>query len=684
MSFIAGVKNDILTGYLPVRFFMSESLSAGYIPWWNPYVNFGIPQYADMSSSFWSPVTWMIAGTVGYNIYTITLELLLYILLGAWGMYKCGELFGWAKEIKLIAAISYMCCGYMIGHLQHLNWIAGAGFLPWCFWSYHLLLKGYSLKRVFLSVILFYLLISSSHPGIIIGSIYFFAAYTIYSFFTHKKEGNPKISLWNFTKPILLLLSLLLVVSSALIVSYAEILSFITRGEKLTSANAVMNSNSFQSWISFIFPASTVKNDSFFGSDISLRNNYFGLTLLLFLFTSFAGRRNHTYFFLTAGLLFLALSSNNFFHTFCFRYFPLINYVRLNGEFRVFALFSFILVAASNLQAFQKEECGNKQFKKISFLTGIIILFVFFYATIEILLTKKSIFFTPLTLDHLSVIALIKSIADKLSFFDVLLIQGLIQLPILFLIRNSIQQKKISRLLLIVALDLCVAALTNLPFTGAGSKSAKELQTLLNASPDGIPVPVLQPIVLNDTGITGITAILGKWSFYNKQPGTNKQAAYPIEFKNEHFLFQQQVMHFLEQKSFLFYLTNLPGSIAKGVLTTDSVNSTDAEIELLVFNPDQIQAKLTTARQGNIILLYQSYPHWKYTLNNEPVQPEKYLNAFSKINITKPGTYIISYTFSPGKIKIWMLVSLTAFMLLLFSLFFFKDQKDKCSCWPGK
>ncbi|MBK8088762.1 MAG: hypothetical protein IPK31_12910 [Chitinophagaceae bacterium] len=72
---------------------MSESLSAGYMPWWNPYVNFGIPQYADMSSSFWSPVTWIIAGTVGYNIYTITLELLLYILLGAWGMYKCGEVF---------------------------------------------------------------------------------------------------------------------------------------------------------------------------------------------------------------------------------------------------------------------------------------------------------------------------------------------------------------------------------------------------------------------------------------------------------------------------------------------------------------------------------------------------------------------------------------------------------------
>ncbi|MBK8088761.1 MAG: hypothetical protein IPK31_12905 [Chitinophagaceae bacterium] len=151
----------------------------------------------------------------------------------------------------------------MVGHLQHLNWIAGAGFLPWCFWSYHLLLNGYSLKRVFLSAVIFYLLISSSHPGIIIGSIYFFAAYTIYSYFANRKSGIRPITLWNFSKPILLLIALLLIVSSGLIISYTEILPFITRGEKIISATPVMNSNSIQSWISFIFPFSTVKNDSF-------------------------------------------------------------------------------------------------------------------------------------------------------------------------------------------------------------------------------------------------------------------------------------------------------------------------------------------------------------------------------------------------------------------------------------
>ncbi len=658
---------------------MSESLSAGYMPWWNPYVNFGIPQYADMSSSFWSPVTWIIAGTVGYNIYTITLELLLYILLGAWGMYKCGELFGWTKEIKVIAAISYMCCGYMVGHLQHLNWIAGSGFLPWCFWSYHLLLNGYSLKRVFISVILFYLLISSSHPGIIIGSIYFFTAYSIYSFFSNRKSDSRQITLWNFSKPILLLIALLLIVSSALIISYTEILPFITRGDKVISTDKAMNSNSFQSWISFIFPFSSVKKDSFFGNDVSLRNNYFGLTLLISLFTFFAAKKNHTYFFLAAGFLFLILSSNNFVHTFCFKYLPLLNYVRLNGEFRIFALFSFILVATNNLQYYQKGEGDSKLFKRVSSVLGLIILFVLFWAAINSILTKDSILFTSVSFEHLSAVTFFKSIADNLSFFDALVIQSLIQLPILLLIRKYTLQKKINRLLLIVALDLCVATLINLPFTGAGSKSTKELQTLLNASPRGIPVPALQPISLNNPGIAGITDVLGKWSFYNKQPATNKQAAYPIQFKNEEYIFQQQIMHFLEQKPFLFFSSNLPDSSMLIQHTSDSVTISSEKIELLAFTPNNIQAKLTATQPGDIILLYQNYPHWKYTLNGQSVQPENYLNAFSKLNIAKPGTYLVSYSFIPGKIKIWMIVSLITFILLLIALLLLPRVKKEDS-----
>src|SRR3954466_3919715 len=79
-TFLFFLKNDAFNGYFPPKFFMSESIHAGHLPLWNPYINFGIPQYGDMSSGYWSPITWIIASTVGYNAYTLTIEVLFYIL----------------------------------------------------------------------------------------------------------------------------------------------------------------------------------------------------------------------------------------------------------------------------------------------------------------------------------------------------------------------------------------------------------------------------------------------------------------------------------------------------------------------------------------------------------------------------------------------------------------------------
>ena len=134
-SFLFFLKNDAFNGYFPPKFFMSESIHSGYLPLWNPYINFGLPQYGDMSSGFWSPVTWLVASTVGYNAYSFTIELLIYLLTAGIGMYILCRFYEMNRSVCMIAGLSYMCCGYMIGHLQHFNWISGAAFLPLCLWG---------------------------------------------------------------------------------------------------------------------------------------------------------------------------------------------------------------------------------------------------------------------------------------------------------------------------------------------------------------------------------------------------------------------------------------------------------------------------------------------------------------------------------------------------------------------
>src|ERR1700748_2700273 len=80
-SFLFALKNDALINNFPNKYFFSAALHAGHLPIWNPYMNFGLPLYADPGFAFWNPITWLF-GLIGYNIHWLTVEVLVYIWLG--------------------------------------------------------------------------------------------------------------------------------------------------------------------------------------------------------------------------------------------------------------------------------------------------------------------------------------------------------------------------------------------------------------------------------------------------------------------------------------------------------------------------------------------------------------------------------------------------------------------------
>ena len=77
--------------------------------------------------------------------------------------------------------------------------------------------------------------------------------------------------------------------------------------------------------------------------------------------------------------------------------------------------------------------------------------------------------------------------------------------------------------------DLILASLMNIPFTGVGKASVREVQKVLNHSPPGIPTPQLrsafQPTQEEE-------ALVGDWDWYSKQIAVNSESAYPIALKN--------------------------------------------------------------------------------------------------------------------------------------------------------
>src|SRR5690606_11210155 len=84
------LKNDALTDNFPQKFFFSKLLRSGIFPLWNPFINHGIPLYADPGFAYWQPITWLF-GLMGYSVGSLAVESVLYIFIGGCTCYHLGK-----------------------------------------------------------------------------------------------------------------------------------------------------------------------------------------------------------------------------------------------------------------------------------------------------------------------------------------------------------------------------------------------------------------------------------------------------------------------------------------------------------------------------------------------------------------------------------------------------------------
>ncbi len=650
-SFLFFIKNDAFNGYFPSKFFISESLNDGYLPLWNPYINYGLPQYSDMNSGFWSPITWLIAFTTGYNAYSFTIELLIYILLSGIGMnFMCMKL-GLERKISLLAGVSYMCSGYMVGHLQHFNWISGAAFLPFSVAYLNVLNKKLSTKNLLLAGIFLYLLIASSHPGILIGAFYFFIAFLAYLYFLKiPKVGLKKYST-DFIKKYAALLLIVIILSTGLILGYSEIIPFFTRGEKIADPYN-LHFLRIQNAISLLLPFSVMKNDAFFISDLSMRNLYIGLPFLVFFLYALVQKKSKLQkFLLYAGLFYVLISFHSPISRFINSSIPLFGYIRLKGEFVIFIIFGFNLLSAIELNKYvhSSDPLPNK-LKIIWYLVSAFLIAITFWAVITILNTHSSVIYKLDKISSLDSTSLkLKYFVDNISFHDTIIIQGSIQIFIILLLGKSLLQRNTTLLFRIIVLDLVLATLLNVPFTGVGKASVAEVQTVLNKSPKGIVIP---PLVISkaDTISENETGLVGNWSFYNKTIGPEKKAFYPVELYTSAKIFNP-----------VNNLNDRPLAFCTSVKGCD-------EIIIKEFTGNKITIDIRSADKDTLVYRQSYYPNWVIIKNDKKEAPLKFKEAFLATEV-HPGKTHLTFKFVPTHIKAGMLICaislLISFIIIL-------------------
>ena len=642
---------------------MGEALHANQLPLWNPYISFGLPFYGDMSSSYWSPLTWLIASTAGYNPYTLTIEVFIYLLASGAGMYYLSGYYSKNNYVRLIAAVSYMCNGYIVGHLQHINWLSGAAFLPWCLWALEKLYFERNLKSLILSSLFFYLLISSSHPGITIGGAYLFLAYIISKLISSFQQ-NGKEGLLKTSKLFLLFGAFMLLVSAGLLIGYGDIIPYFDRNEVVDLSLSLNQNTNAKSWISILLPFATSKGNIFFQNDPAFRNIYIGATLFLLLLTSlFKAKSPQQVFFLLTSAFFLLLSTGDVLKLFAAKFLPLVGYVRVNAEFRIFALFCFIIAAVIFFERLLTDR--EKYFKaiQVSFVIVIGIITAFFLFGLVNILTgnESALHYIDTSNQNLSSRDSIKQILDRISIYDTFVVQGAVQIILLVLLFDALRKNNLKKVFIITAIDLVLATLLTLPFTGVGKEPVSTISSILKKSPSGIPVPTLQPVKENDTISLHETKLIGDWSFYSKQPGAANAALYPVKLINNYKYYKEAA------KDSNIRITDMPfvyiaNSIAeKKPLKTRSI----AQQDIVSYKTGEIHLKITACF---VVILQNFYPHWYYKTKGNTLPVRQAGISFIGVPIEK-GENDITVFFNPKSVKAGLFIS--ALFLLLFTVLLF-------------
>jgi hypothetical protein len=631
-SFLFAIKNDFFAAYFPLKFFLSESLRAGQFPLWNPYLNYGFPTYGDMSLGYWNPGTWLIAALPGYNAYTFTLELLAYLFLAVWGMYKlCGI---WLREIPIrqLAAIAYACCGFMVGHLQHFNWITGAALVPVSLYFMISFLRQGAVKNGIASVLSCFWLISSAHPGISIGFILFCIPLFIHLNLLTKKH---------LVRLGLLMLATLLL-SSGMIYGYTEVLPFTNRSSPVGERVVTQNATTAASWVSFFFSLPVTKNDAFFQNDISMRNCFMGILLFASLMLIVAKRmKGSAMFFLITGFIFLILSSDLVLPF--YKQIPLVNYVRLNSEFRLFALLPFIIGGALALKDGLLHDAQTLQriLRIFCILLGLSVLTAIGYTILE----------GDFPLENIGGVTgnarqAMKTFISGLGMADTIIIHGSIQLAVGLLMLKSMKAGNMKKLFQIGMLEIMLATLLQLPFTGVGQLSPQKISELVSQSPRGLPTPSMMPEHTIVSQYPDTKKIIGSWELYSKQIAMNSLFPYPLIFRSTLDYFDSGSQKSLDTKPAFFF--------------TDERSS----INQIHYAPNRIHVSANISMLDTFVVKQNNYTRWNARVDGKDIPILVKHKSLMGVSV-QPGQKTIELNFRNEPVKRLLMAELIAVALLI-------------------
>ncbi len=660
-TFYFGMKNDAFSDNFPQKYFLSQCLHAGVSPLWNPYLNFGFPAYKDMGFAFYSPVVWCFAA-IGYSAYTLTIEVLLYIYIGGVGMYFLGRHLYASAYISLSIAAMYMCSGFYVGAIQHINSLAAAAFFPFVLLFLLRLLKNPGYTNSFLLTVAAYLVCASGHPAMPIACGYYLLVFVVVYFLRYPLPRTQWLAVAGYLGVSMLLFVLWMMPA---IYSYWSVLPQYEHYVATTPYNATASA-SLPALMSFVFPFSTVAHTPLFSGDVSFRDFYLSLPGFVALWFGLDKKNKLLLPLLCSGLFLLLLSLGDGVKTAVYDHLPLVKNVRTNGHFRVFLLLSSCCIAGFGMERllplYSKYRTASRKY--IIALICLLLLLVIVMAAIQ---AHELSAFVHQLLQSVSITQKIKAFYEFIPLSAAFLMSAAIAVAILLMVVWQHKMSDKSLLLLIVA-DLVVNCLLYLPVTGVGTTTVVEVQAVYNSNPGGFPIPPLIPVDQTDTLPLQMEGLTGSLSYYSKQIGIAKLTDYPSYFASTGDYFSSSDTAVINHQPYLFLNSNIWNK-----------NNGGSPIVVQLFSPSGITCRILTQSPDTLVFLQNKDVHWHASINDKPQPIRTLYHTFQSVALPA-GSSVVNFSYEdPLFVKLCWLSGLVFVMALLAFGKAWRDRK-----WKGR
>jgi len=365
-------EGDIMYIFSPIKLFYAENLKNFSLPLWLPDIQCGFPVYGVGNQGLMYPINLIVFFSLPTHI-AFNLNCVIHFILGGIFTYFFAQVIGLGKTAGLISSIIFIFSGFLIGHVEHMDILNSAIWLPLILFFIEKILRENEKRYIYviLAGIFIGIQILAGHQQITFYSLLCITLYFLFGVLYEHCRGRLKF---------ILIFGLLIIIgigiSAIQIIPTYELLSLSNRGEGVSLKFANIGKFPPENFITFFLPY-------FFGD----RGNYWGefnfqegciyvgiLPLILLLFGIFLKKNRYIYFFLFLMLFSAILMVGSYTPLYTLMYhLPIFNSIRAPARFAYLLTFSISILAGFGFSYLISEKINRKVILRILYLSLIIL-----------------------------------------------------------------------------------------------------------------------------------------------------------------------------------------------------------------------------------------------------------------------------------------------------------------------